>query len=146
MCFTRTFMELKRRSIVPCVGHSRVLLVPLWNWNSNLFVVSTVAVVFYSYLYGIETRKSRSFLNADIWVLLVPLWNWNNALDVVRQRIVMFYSYLYGIETCKDFVGTVIQRQFYSYLYGIETILRQGFWPWEFCFTRTFMELKHPYP
>ena len=58
--FTRTFMELKQfycqsACIVCCV-----LLVPLWNWNSCTLRIIFLFVMFYSYLYGIETHSRDS--------------------------------------------------------------------------------------
>ena len=99
----------------------RVLLVPLWNWNVRHKIKVTVWRQFYSYLYGIETTQS----------------------EAKEEGCDLFYSYLYGIETYLYNSHIINYLQFYSYLYGIETrkMLDTLFQVW--CFTRTFMELKH---
>ena len=50
-----TFMELKFLSSLVRFYQKKVLIVPLWNWNADLFFVSPYCPS----------------------VLIVPLWNWN---------------------------------------------------------------------
>ena len=56
-CLNRTFMELKLIGSVLDADGVMVLIVPLWNWNSN-------------------PRNEALLKNL---VLIVPLWNWNSA-------------------------------------------------------------------
>ena len=96
--FTRTFMELKLFISHSSILTDRVLLVPLWNWNESSGHYPLHLLQFYSYLYGIETKKIH-------------------ALSLLR---VGFYSYLYGIETREAALQFCLWRMFYSYLYGTE--------------------------
>ena len=141
--FTRTFMELKHYWSSLFWHCCIVLLVPLWNWNVEYIdLMYLLYSEFYSYLYGIET-------GLRIGLLVLSL---------------MFYSYLYGIETLNVLYCCSETYEFYSYLYGIETSVRPTWlfnksvllvplWNWNlvktitrqktnYCFTRTFMELK----
>ena len=78
------------------------------------------AAEFYSYLYGIETRRggtqspglcsfTRTFMELKPYICGGYL------------KTFEFYSYLYGIETCLSNVAITETFVFYSYLYGIET-------------------------
>ena len=109
--FTRTFMELKLeycclRSyqgsvlLVPLWNWNKmdrknedqlreVLLVPLWNWNLHLLNHGLKNGLFYSYLYGIETRFGASIV-PEMSVLLVPLWNWNVRFPTSSQCLCCF--------------------------------------------------------
>ena len=65
-CFTRTFMELKLAAVT-CYAITRlVLLVPLWNWNFVPLTHTVKSFLFYSYLYGIETRLIIFALNKEL--------------------------------------------------------------------------------
>ena len=57
--YNRTFMELKWRWIDWRGSESLVLIVPLWNWNSEIEVVDTVKVG--SNRTFMELKLNRSF-------------------------------------------------------------------------------------
>ena len=110
------------RSGIRCKVFLRVLLVPLWNWNLRPAEDQEQVQVFYSYLYGIETKKSV-------------------YLHIERME---FYSYLYGIETthrCNgsgiriSFTRTFMELKLYDLLIGMTVffVLLVPLWNWNDC-------------
>ena len=162
---TRTFMELKLHSMIGITKRNRVLLVPLWNWNTDVFrdwlprfyvllvplwnwnchilIIWYNDTQSYSYLYGIETWRLLSLACMPRKVLLVPLWNWNIFLlqRIKRDEIVL----LVPLWNWNSVPSAYLMRYSvsYSYLYGIETWHRGWLWFGACRLTRTFMELKH---
>ena len=77
--FNRTFMELKLNITSRSLVCSRVLIVPLWNWN----VIGSFSC---DYAQGFN----RTFMELKYYwhtyfakglnVLIVPLWNWNKDI------------------------------------------------------------------
>ena len=97
-----------------------VLLVPLWNWNNTASRLSSSSELFYSYLYGIETYLDKLRVGAKE-VLLVPLWNWNLLflfVFVTGGKVLLVPLWNWNVMIIIVLNLTIL---FYSYLYGIET-------------------------
>ena len=103
------------------IVYASVSIVPLWNWNTAIRLLScrgqlayqsylygieiavapaheTGTALYQSYLYGIEIFYSFNHLLKFILVSIVPLWNWNLIILLRPLLITVYQSYLYGIE------------------------------------------------
>ena len=75
----RTFMELKLFSAFLVSTTISVLIVPLWNWNSNF--TSTRKATTCSNRTFMELKRLRYKVPYLLGiVLIVPLWNWNQVI------------------------------------------------------------------
>ena len=66
-----------------------VLIVPMRNWNPDTLALSdTLALVFWSYLWGIETAGwyGQPPSQASV-VLIIPMRNWNHKKQKVQQLV-----------------------------------------------------------
>ena len=76
--FNRTFMELKWNSCNWHVRVRQVLIVPLWNWNSNRTRWQVILFCFNRTFMELKSQRGVIPL-ARLLVLIVPLWNWNRT-------------------------------------------------------------------
>ena len=81
-----TFMELKSAAHLRPSWCFRVLIVPLWNWNTQQPTPSQMSsssnctfmeLKFFQHILAIFVAK----------VLIVPLWNWNEVMKQRRKTI-----------------------------------------------------------
>ena len=118
----RTFMELKWRWIDWRGSESLVLIVPLWNWNSEIEVVDTVKVVTPTWnLDRSGVSKLLELLNNDFkrsvveWFLATFDYCTANGKIIARSKAAMLERYLmrYGIDASpeeKDNMRRVVER------------------------------------
>ena len=78
--FNRTFMELKSASSQDHTGRAGVLIVPLWNWNSDWH---------------------RQVPPPDE-VLIVPLWNWNRCIRTSMRSATRFNRTFMELKWCSS--------------------------------------------
>ena len=121
VCFNRTFMELKWLTKTFQVILSLVLIVPLWNWNVFLSMLNDATISCFNRTFMELKYYSRSTQGFYfIIVLIVPLWNWNTkVLEVISAQIRVLIVPLWNWN-----------------LLAYHKIVN------DFCFNRTFMELK----
>ena len=78
LCINRTFMELKRKQDTRSIGHTEVLIEPLWNWNSTIYS-NNVRLECINRTF-MELKLIRTKCRASkVTVLIEPLWNWNGS-------------------------------------------------------------------
>ena len=150
---------------------SRVLIVPMRNWNQNWcnFFLPSLSCMFWSYLWGIETgnrrtagvhqriRSDRTYEElkqachrvvveiAHERVLIVPMRNWNSEKSTSNPllRFAVLIVPMRNWNQSSPGWASIPPPLFWSYLWGIETA--PGFL-WTFALSygsdRTYEELK----
>ena len=148
------------------IVYASVSIVPLWNWNTAIRLLScrgqlayqsylygieiavapaheTGTALYQSYLYGIEIFYSFNHLLKFILVSIVPLWNWNFSNVIALLGMISINRTFMELKSKEIYEKEGISPQYQSYLYGIEIP------PYVFCrveaslrINRTFMELK----
>ena len=88
--------------------------------------------MFYSHLYGIESR-AKSYIFILRCVLLAPLWNWKNTIEALNFIHVLFYSHLYGIESWQS-LGCIA---------AAKSVLLAPLWNWKTTTARSTELLVH---
>ena len=86
------------------VSDSRVLIVPLWNWNSHSCRRKNGKI--YVLIVPLWNWNEKWILHAPWldWVLIVPLWNWNSSFHPFFSRIsgsnctFMELKYMFGMK------------------------------------------------
>ena len=121
--------------------HFHVLIVPLWNWNSEIVYIIVCSTTSFNrtfmelkyYFYVSKLQKCN--------VLIVPLWNWNKVSSI---SIILILS----------FNRTFMELKYYFYVSKLQkcNVLIVPLWNWNkvssisiiliLSFNRTFMELK----
>ena len=92
-------METKKCTILSNRLDKTVLILPMRNGNRSGISIPVVSVKFLSYLWGMETKSSRTAAQIT-YAFLSYLWGMEtDTLGEFFSGISMFLSYLWGMET-----------------------------------------------
>ena len=100
LCFEPTYEELKLCSVLIISPSYQVLSLPMRNWNSAIFCISSQVIICFEPTYEELKRVT-------------------NLCHFVNKYV--FWAYLWGIETFKREDKVADSETFWAYLWGIET-------------------------